>query len=238
MRLTGALWLGKLWGRLGVSAARHLCGIRLLTLGLEHLPTGGPALIAAQHQSAYDTMVFMNLTARPAYVLKRELSRIPLFGPLVVLAGMIAVDREGGATALRGLLRATDAAAADGRQLVIFPEGTRVDPGQIVKLQTGVAAIAARTGLPIIPAVTDSGLRWSRRAFRKHPGPVHVLLLPPIPAGLARPRHDGGAHPGLRRGLGTPGGDAGLKAWTRRPETITLGHQTSASLRGAGAPAQ
>ena len=73
---------------------------------------------------------------------------------------------------------------ADGRQIVIFPEGTRVAPGEQVALQPGVAALAARTRLPVIPVVTDSGLRWRRRAFAKRPGPIHIVICPPIPPGL------------------------------------------------------
>jgi 1-acyl-sn-glycerol-3-phosphate acyltransferase len=182
-----ALWLGKLWARLGLGGARVLCGIHLEIDGLEHLPREGPALIAAQHQSAFDTMVFINLVTRPAYILKQELARIPLFGPLVTLAGMIAIDRSAGAAALRSLLRASDLALADRRQIIIFPEGTRVAPGQAVPLQPGIAAMAARARLPVIPVVTDSGLCWGRRAFRKRSGTIHMLILPPLPAGLARP---------------------------------------------------
>ena len=181
-----ALRLGQIWARLGLRGAGLLCGIRLEVEGMEHLPCEGPALIAAQHQSAYDTMVFLTLLPRPAYVLKQELARIPLFGPLVLLAGMIAIDRTAGAAALRSLLRATDRALADGRQVVIFPEGTRVEPGSSVPLQSGVAAIAARAGLPVIPVVTDSGQRWGRRAFHKRPGAIHMLVLPPLPSGLPR----------------------------------------------------
>jgi 1-acyl-sn-glycerol-3-phosphate acyltransferase len=182
-----AFALGQLWARLGIGGARVICGIHLDLRGKEYLPVGGPALIAAQHQSAYDTMVFLTLLPRPAYVLKQELARIPLFGPLVTLAGMIAIDRRAGAAALRSLLQATDRAVADDRQIVIFPEGTRVDIGVRAPLHPGVAAMAARAGLPVIPVITDSGRRWGRRAFRKQAGAIHMLVMPPLPAGLARP---------------------------------------------------
>jgi 1-acyl-sn-glycerol-3-phosphate acyltransferase len=178
--------LGRLWGRLGVDGARVICGIRLEVIGREHLPQSGPALIAAQHQSAFDTMVFLTLMPRTAYVVKQELARIPLFGPLVELAGMIAVDRHAGGAAIRALLRGTDHALANERQLVIFPEGTRSAYGQVGGLQPGIAAMAARSRLPVVPVVTDSGRLWGRRAFRKQPGTIHMLAMPAIEAGLSR----------------------------------------------------
>jgi 1-acyl-sn-glycerol-3-phosphate acyltransferase len=119
-------------------------------------------------------------------VVKQELTRIPLFGPLLRAAGMIAVDRMGGGTALRGLIREADQAVREQRQIVIFPEGTRAEPGSQLPLQPGIAALASWTGLPVIPVVTDSGLCWGRRAFRKQPGTIHIRLLAPIPAGLPR----------------------------------------------------
>ena len=122
--------LGQLWGRLLVRLARRVCGIVLQVEGGENLPTGGAALIASQHRSAFDTMVWMALLPSPCCVLKRELTRLPLFGPLLLRAGMIAVDRAGGGGAIRGLMRAAAAAADAGRQLVIFPEGTRVAVGE------------------------------------------------------------------------------------------------------------
>ena len=99
---------------------------------------------------------------------------------------MIPVDRNAGAAAMRELIRHAGAAAAAGRQIVIFPEGTRVAPGVPAKLHPGVAALAARTGLPVIPVATDSGHYWGRRAFRKRPGTIHIAILPPLPGGLPR----------------------------------------------------
>ena len=177
----------RFWARLIIAMLRLLCGIRVRVMGREHLPAGGgPALIAAKHQSAFDTVVWLWLLPDPAYVLKRELLDIPVWGWLARGAGMIAVDRLAGASAMRHLLRAGQAAAAEGRQMVIFPEGTRVPPGERRPYQPGVAALAAATGLPVIPVATDSGLRWGRRAFHKRPGVITVAVLPPLPAGLRR----------------------------------------------------
>ena len=177
--------VARLWARLMVRGLRVICGIRLEVTGLEHLGSGA-ALIASRHQSAFDTFVWLTLVPRCCYVLKRELLRIPLFGPLMPLTGMIAVDRGGGASALRGLMREGERATREGRQIVIFPEGTRAGPGTMLPLQPGVAALAAQTHLPVIPVVTDSGRCWGRRAFQKRPGTIHVRVLKPIPTGIGR----------------------------------------------------
>jgi 1-acyl-sn-glycerol-3-phosphate acyltransferase len=180
-----ALDVARLWARVMVWGARVLCGIRLHVSGLEHIGSGA-ALIASRHESAFDTFVWLTLVPRCCYVLKRELLRIPLFGPLMPLTGMIAVDRSGGAGALRGLVREGERAAREARQIVIFPEGTRAEAGAMLPLQPGIAALAARTNLPVIPVVTDSGRCWGRRAFHKRPGTIQIRVLMPIPTGLAR----------------------------------------------------
>lgn len=171
------------WARLVLWGLRVMCGIRWQVVGE---PPTGAALIASHHESAFDTLIWMTLVPRPAYVMKRELQRVPLFGSLTRAAGMITVDRGGGAKAMRDLMRDAARAAAEQRQIVIFPEGTRAEPGTLLPLQPGVAALAASVGLPVIPVATDSGRCWGRRAFRKHPGVIHVVLLPPIPAGTRR----------------------------------------------------
>ena len=177
----------RFWAKLIIIMLRLLCGIRVRVTGREHLPAdGGAALIAAKHQSAFDTVVWLSLLPDPAYVLKRELLDIPVWGWLARGTGMIAVDRLAGSSAMRHLLRAGQAAALEGRQMVIFPEGTRVPPGERRPYQPGVAALAAATGLPVIPVATDSGLRWGRRAFHKRPGVITVAALPPLPTGLRR----------------------------------------------------
>ncbi|HEY1412026.1 MAG TPA: lysophospholipid acyltransferase family protein [Rhodopila sp.] len=174
-----------LWGRCLIVTVRIVCGIRLEVRGLEHIPRGA-ALIAPRHESAFDTFVWLTLLPRCCYVFKQELRRIPLFGPLVDAAGMIAVDRRAGGAALRALLREADRAVQEERQIVIFPEGTRREPGSPVILQSGIVAMAARTGLPVIPVSTDSGRCWGRRAFRKRPGTIRIIIGQPIPAQTER----------------------------------------------------
>ncbi len=176
------------WAWLVQGALRLICGIRVEVTGRENLPSG-PAIIAAKHQSAFDTVIWLTVLppGRDAvYVLKQELANIPLWGRLAARCGHIAVDRAAGASALRGMVRAAQGVIAAGRPVVIFPEGTRTAPGERVPYQPGVAALATATGVQVVPAATDSGLYWGRRAFQKRAGTIHVAILPPLPAGLPR----------------------------------------------------
>jgi 1-acyl-sn-glycerol-3-phosphate acyltransferase len=182
----GRLALLAWWAERVLGLMRLTVGIRLRVTGGEHIPHEGPALIASKHQSAFDTIVWLALLPRPAYVLKRTLLWIPVYGWYARAAGMIAIDRAARPAAIRHLMRAGEAALAEGRQIVIFPEGTRTAPGERRPYQPGIAALYARSGLPVIPVATDSGLCWSRRAFRKRPGTITVAVLPPIPPGLDR----------------------------------------------------
>ena len=175
----------RLWARLAAGGARVICGIRWQVMGLEKIPSGA-ALIASAHQSAFDTFIWFLLVPQCRYVLKEELTRIPLFGGLITTTGQIPVDRSAGAAALRGLLRQGAEALQAGGQVVIFPEGTRREPGTIGPLQPGVAALAARAKLPVIPVATDSGLCWSRKAFVKRPGTITIAVGDPIPVSLPR----------------------------------------------------
>ena len=180
--LSVAVW----WARILVAAARVICGIRLEVSGLERIQPGA-ALIASRHQSAFDTFVWLTLLPRCCYVVKEELLRIPLFGGLIKASGMVVVDRFAGAASIRRLLRAADRVVREQGQIVIFPEGTRGEPNRTGALQPGVAALAARTGLPVIPVATNSGSCWGRKAFLKRPGTIRIAIGAPIPAGTARP---------------------------------------------------
>jgi 1-acyl-sn-glycerol-3-phosphate acyltransferase len=178
--------LGTAWAGFVLGALRVLCGVKIDVAGAEFLPAAGPALIAAQHQSAFDTLVWLRLVRRPAYVLKHELLRLPVIGPLLVPCGFIPVDRDGGTPALRKMLADCRVAAAAGRPIIIFPEGTRVPPGQRGTLQPGVVALAKMLNLPVIPAATDSGLFWGRKAFHKYPGTLRIRLFPALAGGATR----------------------------------------------------
>jgi len=169
----------RFWARTQIRAARIICGIRVQVSGWENLPPA-PALIASRHESAFDILIWIAQLPAACFVVKRELGEIPLFGRCIRATGMILVDREAGGAAMRALLRGGDRAKAEGRHIIIFPEGTRVDPDAHPPLQPGVAALASRTGLPVIPVMTNSGRYWGRRSFRKRSGTIRVLINPPL----------------------------------------------------------
>ena len=169
----------RFWARTQIHAVRIICGIRVQIAGWENLPPA-PVLIASRHESAFDILIWIALLPAACFVVKRELGQIPLFGRCIRATGMITVDREAGGAAMRTLLRGGDRAKAEGRHIIIFPEGTRADPGEHLPLQPGVAALASRTALPVVPVMTDSGRFWGRRSFRKRPGTIHILIQPPL----------------------------------------------------------
>jgi 1-acyl-sn-glycerol-3-phosphate acyltransferase len=144
------------------------------------------AIFAFKHQSAWETLAIHLLLDGAAIALKRELTQIPLFGWCLVHAGMIRIDREGGARALRGLIADGRAALARGAPIVIFPEGTRIQPGERRPYQPGVAALYRHLACPVVPVALNSGVFWSRRSFVKWPGRIVVEFLPPIEPGFER----------------------------------------------------
>jgi 1-acyl-sn-glycerol-3-phosphate acyltransferase len=176
----GAIWIdGTLW------LLKHVVGIDYRIAGAENLPAM-PAVYAAKHQSAWETLFLSRYLGFPAFVLKKELLSIPLFGWFLKKAGMIAVDRKAGASALRSMARQATETLESGRSILIFPEGTRVAPGQTRPYQPGVAALYTQQKVPVVPVALNSGLYWGRRAFIKKPGTIVVEFLPPIPPGLDR----------------------------------------------------
>ena len=145
-----------------------------------------PAIFAFKHQSAWETLAIHLLLDGAVIALKRELTQIPLFGWVLLHAGMIRIDRKGGPRALRGLIEGGRAALARGAPIVIFPEGTRVPPGEQRPYQPGVAALYRHLDCPVVPVALNSGVFWPRRSFVKRPGRIVVEFLPPIEPGLER----------------------------------------------------
>ncbi|MGB8274798.1 MAG: lysophospholipid acyltransferase family protein, partial [Alphaproteobacteria bacterium] len=143
-------------------------------------------VLAVKHQSAFETLALPLILGDPAFVVKRELFAIPLFGWFLARLGMIAIDRKAGAAALKSIVRRAKRALATGRHVVIFPEGTRVALHAKRPYHAGVAALYAMAGAPVVPVALDSGLYWRRRGFLKRPGRVVIEFLPPIAPGLDR----------------------------------------------------
>ena len=174
-----------IWTRGVIVLLRWICDIRVEFRGLEHLPSGA-VLIAAKHQCMFDTMGPLIVLKDASYVMKLELTRIPFYGWFSAKTKMIVVDRGGQATALRGLLTDGKARAADGRPIVIFPEGSRTAPGERRDYQPGVAGLYRALKLPCVPMATNSGVHWPAHGLMRKPGTIVFQFLPAIPPGLSR----------------------------------------------------
>ena len=161
---------------------RNLLGIQTRVEG--EVPAG-PHLVAVKHQSMFETLEVARLTGLPIVVYKKELSRIPLFGQVTRAYGVIAVEREAGAKALRHLVAEGRKAVADQRSVIIYPEGTRVAVGTTPPLQSGFAGLYRALGMPVLPVAIDSGRLWTRGLVKK-PGTINIIIGEPIPPGLKR----------------------------------------------------
>ncbi len=178
-----SLMAGRPWAVGVLFLARIICGIRYEIRGREY-QSAQPAIYASKHQSAWDTVIFLALLPHPTYVLKRSLLRIPLWGWYLWRMQMIAIDRSGGASSLKQMVKDAKNAIANGRPIVIYPEGTRTRPGAAPQYHPGVVAMYNQLGVPVVPVALNSGLFWGRDAFIKRPGTIILEFLPPIPAGM------------------------------------------------------
>ena len=172
------------WSRIVVWLAQVICGIRYEVRGLERLPRQ-PSIVLGKHQSAWETLAFQVFLPPQVWVLRRSLLRVPFFGWGLAMASPIAIDRGAGMQALKQTLEQGRDRLARGFWIIIFPEGTRVAPGQRAKYQVGGAWLAAKTGAPVVPIAHNAGRLWRRNAFLKFPGVITVSIGEPIdPAGL------------------------------------------------------
>jgi len=178
---------GRFWSSGVLVLLRVIVGLDHQIRGLDCVPRQG-CIIAMKHQSAWDTLILPVVLGDPAPVVKRELLLLPIYGWYAARAGSIGIDRKAGAGALRRMLAKARSIAAAGRPIVIFPEGTRVAPGERRPYQPGVAALYQALALPLVPAAVNSGLFWGRRSFVKRPGRIVLEFLEPIPPGWPRPR--------------------------------------------------
>ncbi len=169
-----------LWGRVIIWLARWLLGIRYRVQGLEHLPKG-PCVVLAKHQSAWETIAFQLFMPPLAFVLKKELLKIPFFGWGLAMVSPIAIDRSAGREALKTLEEQGMRRLAEGFWVVVFPEGSRMPPGVKGKYNVGGAWLAVKAGVPVLPVAHNAGRLWGRNAFIKRAGEVTVVIGPPIP---------------------------------------------------------
>ncbi len=173
------------WARSSIWLLKVICGIDMKVEGAEHLPKAA-ALVAGKHQSFWETFAILPLLDDPCMVLKRELTYIPVFGWFALKFRMIAVDRAAGTAALKTMVARGKREIADGRQIVIMPEGTRKSPGDAPDYKSGAAALYASLQVPCVPFGLNAGLLWPRRSFKRHPGTITIAFCAAIPAGLPR----------------------------------------------------
>lgn len=180
-----SLYAGKPWADLSLVLARVFCGIKYEVRGRENIQNT-PVIYASKHQSAWDTIIFLHLFPNVAYVLKKELLRLPFWGWYLWRMKMIAIDRSAGASSIKQIIRDGKAALAEGRPIVIFPEGTRKKLGSEPDYQSGITAMYSSLGVPVVPIALNSGVYWGKNAFFKTPGTIVIEFLPPIPSGLPK----------------------------------------------------
>jgi 1-acyl-sn-glycerol-3-phosphate acyltransferase len=175
------VWLARLWARLTFWGLKVFAGIGFEIRGT---PPQGPVLVASKHMSMWDTLALYLALDDPGIVVKRELLRIPFYGWYLWKAAAIPIDRSAGAEALRRMTHAAQSVLAQGRPILIFPEGTRKKPGAAPDYKPGVAGLYSLLNVACIPVALDSGRYW--QGFAKYPGTITLEFLEPIPPGLRR----------------------------------------------------
>lgn len=170
----------RFWGRMIIWLARWVLGIRYRVVGLEHLPKG-PCVVLSKHQSAWETIALQLFMPPLSFVLKKELLKIPFFGWGLAMTSPIAIDRSAGRAALKTLEEQGMRRLNQGFWVVVFPEGSRMPPGQRGKYNVGGAWLAVKAGVPVLPVAHNAGRVWGKNAFIKHAGEVTVIIGAPIP---------------------------------------------------------
>ena len=178
-------WIVGCWSQTLVCALKVLVRLEFEVVGREFI-IDGAALYAAKHQSAWDTFIYFLIFKNPSYILKKELHKIPFWGMAANKYGAISIDRSGGASSLKQLIKDTKNRLLQNYSVVIFPEGTRSAPGIKMPYHSGIAALYSATDVPVIPVAVNSGLFWGRHSFIKRPGVITIEFLPPIDRGLKR----------------------------------------------------
>jgi 1-acyl-sn-glycerol-3-phosphate acyltransferase len=179
------LGIARIWARWTLWLLRNVARIDVVWSGLDRIPPGG-ILVAAKHQSALETVVLASAFPNFTFVVKRELFWLPIFGWCIRRGGMIPVDRGGGKAAVAALTAEARKATDGGRQIIIFPEGTRRPPGAPPKYKQGIAYLYEDCNAPCVPVALNTGVFWPRRSFMRYPGTARIEILDPIPPGRDR----------------------------------------------------
>jgi len=178
-------FIARFWTRSVYWLLRVICGLTYRVEGMDFLPVD-PVIVASKHQSAWDTLFFPYKLEKSAIILKRELFWLPFFGWYAKKYGAIGINRRGGASAIRQMIKDSRKPLSTGRSIIIFPEGTRTAPGEKGFYHSGVAALYNQLKLPVVPVALNSGIYWPRRKLIRRPGVITLRFLPPIPPGLPR----------------------------------------------------
>ncbi|MEO8313548.1 MAG: lysophospholipid acyltransferase family protein [Pseudomonadota bacterium] len=176
----GRFALARVWAGTLLGALRLCCGLRFRVEGREHLHTHGACIALMKHSSAWETFAQAVILPPQVWVLKRELTWIPFIGWGLRFLQCIAIDRGAGGAAVRQLIEQGSQRLAAGQWIVVFPEGTRMPPGETRRYGVGGAAVAANTGRPIVPVAHNAGYFWPRRGLLKKRGCIRVVIGPPI----------------------------------------------------------
>ncbi len=176
-----ALWFVRLFARLVVFGLRWICGVHVEIRGREHV-SGGPVLIAGKHQAMLDVFIPFLIFSDPVLVMKRELLWYPVIGWYSLKLRLMAIDRDGGAKTMKRMLAAADARVnGEGRQMLIYPEGTRSSPGSAPSYKpAGIRAFYKTLKLPLVPLATNAGLCWPAKGITRRPGRVVYEVLPAL----------------------------------------------------------
>src|ERR1700676_3853229 len=177
--------VAKAWARSNIWLMSLICHIKVEYRGVEKIPKG-PLIVASKHQSMWETFALLQFFDAPLFIYKRELGWIPLFGWYLMKSGMIGVDRDGGMRSLMEIARRAPKEIRGGRQLIIFPEGTRTPVRAPPEYMNRGRQNYAHRCVTCIPVALNSGLCWPRRTFMRYPGTLVVEFLDPLPAGLSR----------------------------------------------------
>ena len=176
----GRFALARTWGNVLLAALRGICGLGYAVEGREHLDNPQACIALVKHSSSWETVAQAVLLPPQVWVLKRELTWIPFVGWGIRQLRAIAIDRGSGGSAVKQMIEQGRRHLANGEWIVVFPEGTRMPPGQTRRYGVGGAAIAAETGAPVIPVAHNAGFFWPRRGLRKRPGTIRVVIGAPI----------------------------------------------------------
>jgi 1-acyl-sn-glycerol-3-phosphate acyltransferase len=178
----------KAWSVGAIWALKKLCRIDFEVLGKENLPQG-PFIVACKHQSMWETIIMHLIFHRPAYCFKKELIHVPFYGWFLRKMTGVQVDRKGGASALKSLVKQAKRYLSEGHVVILFPQGTRVPVGGELEkypYQAGITALYLSCNVPVVPAALNSGLFWPKHQAKKNPGKITLKFLEPINPGLPK----------------------------------------------------